>query len=117
MTSSGCASFTWVGAFLSPDGALVNSQGREPLEIPAMLDSSPEGAEGQLSPLRGLEASGLVSRGSRPWLFTVAPLGLKEPTPFNANPPRYRLHTLGETRSHSFIDFLATRVRMSVGMR
>src|SRR5215510_4377541 len=66
----------------SPEGAVVNSPGRQPwgramaAVQPRRGDSTP--AIQGLSPLRGwvVGAADVRPRGSRPWLFTTAPSGL-----------------------------------------
>src|SRR5438128_2737062 len=82
----------FLGGFLSPNGAGVDSQGVGTPGAPVSTHHSPEGAtvDNRLSlpPLWGFVGDGVSSRASRPWLLASAPLGLKEKRSMRWNPPK-----------------------------
>jgi hypothetical protein len=64
-------------AVWSRNAAIVNSQGRQPLEVDAVTIQKPQrGDRNSVAPLGLKSLSSNASRGLCPWLLTVAPLGL-----------------------------------------
>jgi len=64
----------------APAGAAANSQGRKPLGCRNGNNKAPEGRQPppqNVSPFTGLRVVNASSGGSRPWLLTVGPPGLK----------------------------------------
>ncbi len=72
---------------LSPNGATGNSQGRKPLESGTLGKEPCKGGTqreqiSECRPYRAPRQNYSITRGLRPWLFPVAPLGLKSTVPF-----------------------------------
>jgi hypothetical protein len=68
----------------SPEGAKVNSQGRQPLETMRATDE-PQRGDSDLRPSGAVDSAVAGSRGLRPWLLTAAPPGLAEETVADAS--------------------------------
>jgi hypothetical protein len=60
---------------LRPNGPKVNSQGRQPLETMQAKRKAPTGRK-YCRPVGALQCDFRLSRGSRPWLLTIAALRL-----------------------------------------
>jgi hypothetical protein len=75
VAAQGSEAYAIASVGFSRNAAVVNSQGREPLDLCVKTVASPNGAKVTFAPW-GLKNLVHLSGGSRPWLLTDGPLGL-----------------------------------------